>query len=121
MTAYRLAFELELHYGRGLLHARHQKLVAQARALRTEALGGGVRVSLAREAFERRARDALALFELRQAAVAKRDSKHGRDERGLAEARAHPGGVVVAPREGDARLFEQVVDNTVEPRPAGGP
>src|SRR3954470_3014597 len=82
VTAYRLAFELELHDGRGLLHARHQKLVARAEVFHAEALGRVVGIDFARETFERRDRDAVALFELRQTPVAKRNSQHGRDERG---------------------------------------
>src|SRR5947209_14570242 len=100
-----LPFELELHDGGGLLHARHQEVVAQARPLRLEALRRVVRVNVAREFFERRDDDAVALFELGEPTVAKRYAKHRSDERRMAEARAHPRRVVIAPREGDVRLL----------------
>src|SRR6184192_1009677 len=104
-AAYDLPFELELHDGGGLLHARHQKVVAQARPLRLEALRRVVAVNVAREFFERRDDDAVALFELREPPIAQRDSQHRSNERGVAEARAYPRRVVVAPGEGDVRLL----------------
>jgi hypothetical protein len=113
-----LSFEFELNDRRGLLHPRHQEVVAQARALRLEALRRVVAVNRSRESFERRGDDAVALFELRKPTVAERDSEDSCDERRIAEARAHPLCVVIAPGERDVRLLQQVLDDAVNARAA---
>ena len=86
--------------------------------LRLEALGGVVAVDLARQLLERRDRDAVALLELREPAVAQRDAHHRRDRRLMPETRAHPRGVVVAPGDRDVRLLHQQIDHLVDPRAA---
>jgi hypothetical protein len=54
VAANRLSFEFELDDGDGLLHPRHEQIVAQSRPLRFETLAGVVAVDGARQAFERR-------------------------------------------------------------------
>jgi hypothetical protein len=79
MTTTDLALELELDDRNCLLHLRHQQIVAQSGAARRESCGRVARIDFARQFFERRDDQAVALFELREPPVAQRDAQHRGD------------------------------------------
>ena len=112
----RLAFELELDDGHGLLHPRHRGGVADAPTHTWEAFGGVVVVSGTHEFFERGQRNAVAHFELEEPLVPQTHAQDVGDAGFLPEARAHPRNVVVAPGNGDVGLAHDVVDHLVDPR-----
>ncbi len=112
----RLPFEFELDDGDGLLHPRHQQIVAQARAFRLETLAGVVRIDGARQSFEGRDDQAVPFFELRQAAIAQGDAEHRRDQGFLSETRAHPRDIVITPHKAHFRLMHQVINYAVKSR-----
>src|SRR5687768_9377101 len=92
-----LAFELELNDGDGLLHARHLLGVTEAVAFAHETRGGVAAIDGAGEALERRERNAVAFFELREAPVAEGNSDDRCDAGVAAEAGAKPRSIVISP------------------------
>src|SRR5678815_243528 len=72
----KLAFQLELNNGDGLLHPRHLHRIAHSFAFHCEAFGGIISVNLSREPFERGDRNSVALLELRKPPVTQGEAQH---------------------------------------------
>ena len=113
-----LSLELELHHRGRLLHPRHHHGLAQTLAVRQEALGGIVGVDRPHQLLERLNGDAVALFELGEAAIARGDAEDVGDESIVAERGAEPGDIVIAPGDRHVRLLAQVFDHPVAARSA---
>ena len=112
-----LAFQLELHNGRGFLHAGHHVVRPHAAAFRHKELCWIVGVNRASQMFQRCQRNAVTFVQLPNAAVSQRHAEDRADQCFMAQSGPHPQGVMVAPDELHVRLQTKIFDNFIASRP----
>src|SRR4029077_18540286 len=113
-----LALELKLDDRHGFLHLSHGKLVPYSLAVAGETGGQIIGPDGSDELFQWRHGNSVTHLKLKKSLIAERNPQDIRDASFLAQRGAHPGDIMISPRNRDVGLMHHIVNCLVNARTA---